>query len=123
MNRLEWAIRALSQPYEIQEALFPDFVEVADELALTFEEAMRPYIDCPSGLDMLTTAQRAALSNLDNCLMRMSGQENLHNWTMEAFVDSIEWATLRNLARQVLIVMNWPLSPPLRNSDIYVCGP
>jgi hypothetical protein len=123
MNRLEWAVKALSQPHKIQEALFPDFVEVADELALTFEEAMMPYTNCPNGLDVLTIAQRAALLNLDNCLARMSGQANFQNWTMEALVDSVEWENVRNFAKQVLIVMNWSLSPPPGNPDIYVCGP
>lgn len=122
MNRLEWAVRALSQPHDIQESMFPSFVEVADELALNFEEGLNRYVDVPGGLDIFTVEQRTALLDLDDYLTRMSGPDNLHNWTMEALVDSMEWETVRNLATLVLIVMGWPLSPPPGNLDIYVCS-
>lgn len=82
--------------------MFPGFVEVADELALNFEEGLKPYVDIPGGLDIFTVAQRAALLDLDDYLTRMSGLDNLHNWTMEALADSTKWETVRNLARRRL---------------------
>ena len=120
MTRLEWAVSALSQPYEIQEQLFPEFVEVADELALNWEEAMGPYLNVADGLDIFTTVQRAALFALDDCLMRMSGRDKLDNWTLKALAESTDWETVRNLATQVLAAMKWSLSPPPVNSDLYV---
>jgi hypothetical protein len=110
----------LSQPHEIQERLFPGFVEVADELALNWEEATRPYLNVPDGLEIFTIAQRAALSELDNYLMRMSGKDNLHKWTLKALAESADWETVRNLATQVLTAMKWPLSPPPGSLDLYI---
>lgn len=123
MSRLEWIVRALSQPHDVQERLFPNFVEVADELALNWEEALSPYLNVCGGFGTFTAEQKAALLNVDNYLMLMSGKDNAHLWTMEALENSAEWNIVRDLAMQILVLMKWPMTLPPDSSDIYVGSP
>ncbi len=43
-RRFSWSVQALALPAEAQLALYPSFVEVADELALELEETLEPFL-------------------------------------------------------------------------------
>jgi hypothetical protein len=119
-SRLEWSVRALAQPKEVQETLFPGFVCVADELALDFEESLQ---GCDGAQPRLATIVREAVRELDKHLEQMSGPDNSSLWTDEALARSAEWERVRELARVVVGRAGWPTSPPDPNRQLYVGPP
>lgn len=121
MCLLEWSVRALAKPAEIQLRLFPEFVCVADELALDFDEHYEG-VTISSQLGSLNPAQRTALKRLDVQLSLMSGPENKILWTDEALRSALEWELVRSIAAEVLDLMRWPSEPPPAGRAIYV-GP
>jgi hypothetical protein len=117
LQQFEWAVRALAQDPIGQRDLFPGFVEVADELALEFEERYRAV---RSGTSRLRPDQMQRVEALDAALEAMSGPEHVELWSMEALDHSLEWVHIRDLARQVVQIMGWPEDPPPRDRAIYV---
>lgn len=118
LRRLEWAVRALAQPAEVQAQLFPAFVCVADELALEFDEHWRrtrgSLAPLPSGL-------LGALAALDARLGSMSGHERAALWTNDALERAAEWAEVRRLAQAALAAAEWPTSrPPADRGDLWL---
>jgi hypothetical protein len=123
MKKLEWAARALAQPHDVQESLFPDFVEVADELALSWEEAFWPFEKNPSIFSAeFSEEQQQAILELNRYMGSISGEDHLDLWTMKALAASDEWKLLRKLARRVLTVMKWPPASPPASDGNYVGG-
>ena len=113
-------MQALARPGAEQLLLFPDFVCTADELALDFDEEVRPVL-AASPAD-ITRAQIVGLAELDALLESMSGgDENLGHWTDEAILHGKEWESVRALARRVLVLFSWQdESPPLDRGAVYV---
>ena len=61
---LKRSAQAIAQPSAVQLALFPEFVEVADELALALEEAIQ-------NLDSISAAWMRSCSATSQSSMRM----------------------------------------------------
>ena len=127
-TKLMWAIQALAMPAEVQLTLFPDFVCKADELALEFDEHYTRAISVFG--DKMTIEQKTVLSAIDQKLsdMSASGKEfSLSLWEEEGLLSSLQWTTIRILAREALEKFGWPVeSPPQESEDrgsIYVQGP
>ena len=116
-EHFEWSVRALAQPSDVQRSLFPSFVEVADELALDFDEHYR---DLPSFLSIFTREQAQRIEELNAALDAASGPEHGELWTMEALDHSSEWQCCRELARRVIEAMGWSSAAPPANRAIYV---
>lgn len=77
----EWYVQAIAQqPEEIQISLFPAFVEVADELALGWEEALA---ELPRVQTRLLPSQLQAIQKLDAYMGSLSGEQNARVWTLE----------------------------------------
>ena len=118
-----WAVQALAQPAESQLTLFPDFAEVADELALEHEEAQQAYLDSPAA-DSLKAPQQQALEALDNKLETMSGPANEPIWCVQALREQEVWNTVRSLARTVMTEMGWRDEvPPFDRGAIFIGPP
>jgi hypothetical protein len=99
MERLLTAVENLASPADRQKAYLVSLgvAPSADELALEFDDAM-------SGV----SAEAALSEKLDaigNQLAAMSGEENSHLWQMGALVKSPEWATVRTLAAEALVLL------------------
>ena len=118
MQQFEWSVRALAQPAAVQLALYPSFVEVADELALEFEEHSRR-ID----VDALTPAQRDAVRALDRALAEQSGPAHAELWEIAALDGTPEWAHFRALAAKVIELMGWSSDPPPYDRGAVYVGP
>jgi len=75
MEKFFKATQALSEPYDVQITLYPDFVEVADDLASDFEESMRlrEFSLYYENLDFL---QKRSIDELNNYMLSISGHEN-----------------------------------------------
>lgn len=115
-ERLKWALQALVQPSAVQLQLYPEFVCVPDELALDFDEALR-CIDQPD----LSREQWRGLAAVHALLESMSGPDKPF-WTAEALSTMPEWRQVRALARECLLVFDWPLDAPPWGRAIYVFG-
>jgi hypothetical protein len=121
MDRYKWAVQALSQAADVQLSLFPNFVVVADELALDYEEGYLQLLETWPG--KLTPIQREAVEKLEAHLLAMSGPNHPHLWTNEGLL-SEQWAECRRLSKRVLEVMEWPLElPPADRGFIYIYIP
>jgi len=117
LEKLKWSVQAIAQPSAVQIQLFPEFVEVADELALRWEEAIQ---DLQVMRTHLLPAQIAAIEELDAYMVSISGQAHTQMWTMDALKGSLEWQIMRELANQILHQMFWTETRPSFASDIYV---
>jgi hypothetical protein len=113
-----WAVQALAQPADVQPELFPDFVVVADELALEFDAA-RLVAESQVGRAW-SARQHQAVAYLDARLSEMGARPEL--WSNEGCLDHPRWSEVRQLAREVLAVFGWsPARPPL-GRVVYVRG-
>lgn len=112
----QWAVQALAQPAEVQRALFPDFVVVADELALDFDHWWRVF-ERDFG-HQLSSQQREACEALDRLLDEMSGPKP-ELWTDEGCLNHPKWSEVRQLAANVLTAFGWPADVPPIGRKIY----
>jgi hypothetical protein len=117
LDRMMWCTQALAQPAETQISLFPAFVEVADELALSWEEAFQ---ELQSVKERLTAPQLTAVLALDENLASISGPAHADLWKIQALSDTSEWKNLRQRAVELLEAMAWPNVTPSPNGDLYV---
>ena len=92
-NQLEWYVRALAQPADIQKFLFPDTGLAGDEMVLGFEESLE-YLSLEGFLkkydDSFTLLQKEALMSLNKVITEMSVMSNFNLWT-SAGLDASEW--------------------------------
>jgi hypothetical protein len=121
LQRLEWSVRALAQPAHIQFGLFPDFVCVADELALDFDQWYQTFLDSAGDIPF-SEVQIELLSQLDAKLLEMSGPTNETLWTDDALKGSAEWHDLREFALHVIEKLCWSDDPPPPNGDVFIKG-
>lgn len=113
---LRWAVQALVQPAEVQRALFPPFVVVADELALDFHHWWTTF-ERHYGHE-LSKEQREACEALDDLLAEMSGPKP-ELWTDEGCLNHPKWSEVRRLAANVLSAFGWPAEVPPIGRSIY----
>lgn len=117
LSKLKWIIQALAISAAEQVRLFPDFVNVADELALIWEEVL----DSLDVLEaMVSTEALLAIRKLDEKILSISGESNLQIWTEKALYESTHWEEIRGLATVVAKKMSWPISSPGPAEGIYI---
>jgi len=117
MNKIKLIVQSFAQPCEVQRSLFPNFANVADELAVEWEMVLEELDDT-----LLTDKQKQAIKALDDYMLSISGPANIQYWNNEALCQSKEWDTMRNLAEDILCVMGWGNDTPPKNLAIYVKG-
>lgn len=115
MNKIKWITQSFAQPYEVQKKLFPEFVNVADQLAVEWEVALDETNDA-----QLTDAQKQAIKTLDDYMLSISGPANLQYWNDNALSYSDEWNKTRVLAKIILDVMGWDNVVPPESNAIYI---
>ncbi|MEO1138587.1 MAG: hypothetical protein AAFW87_03935 [Pseudomonadota bacterium] len=102
-DELVWCLQALAQDADIQRSLYPEFVVVADELALDFDDALQLH-----GPDVLKT--HPDLAQLLALIESKSGQEGY--WFGRALEESEFWADIRKSARAILHARDLPSTIP-----------
>ncbi|MBQ0215642.1 hypothetical protein KAH51_19675 [Proteus vulgaris] len=115
MKQLEWITRAFMQPSNIQISLFPDFVNVADQLAVEWEIALDDI-----NYELLSVEQCSTIKEFDDYMLSISGPNNVRFWSNEALASSMEWEKMRVLARKVVVSMGWATTPPPNDNAIYI---
>lgn len=116
-EKFEWSLFALAQPARIQLELFPDFANTADELALSWEEAIEG-----TDLNELPFSARESIKKLDDYMLSISGKENAALWTDKSVTSSIQWATMRKMACDAIKELGWTKPHSLKSPSwaIYV---
>ncbi|QXH40982.1 hypothetical protein [Pseudomonas sessilinigenes] len=119
LSKLKWIIQALAVPAAEQVRLFPGFVNVADELALIWEEVLdgREFWESMVSADIVL-----AVRKLDDKILSISGESNSQIWAEKALYESNHWEEIRGLAVVVAEKMNWPINSPGAAEGIYI-GP
>lgn len=115
MNKIKWIAQVIAQPYEIQKSLFPDFANVADELAVEWEGALDEL-----NITSITDEQRSGIKKLDDYMLSISGPANIQYWNNTALCKSVEWQRMREMAIDILSIMHWEKTVPAKPKAIYI---
>ena len=115
MNKIKWIAQVIAQPYEIQKSLFPDFANVADELAVEWEGALDEL-----NITSITDEQRSVIKKLDDYMLSISGPANIQYWNNTALCKSVEWQRMREMAIDILSIMHWEKTVPAKPKVIYI---
>lgn len=115
MNKIKWIAQVIAQPYEIQKSLFPDFANVADELAVEWEGALDEL-----NITSITDEQRSVIKKLDDYMLSISGPVNIQYWNNTALCKSVEWQRMREMAIDILSIMHWEKTVPAKPKAIYI---
>jgi hypothetical protein len=110
LQKFTWALQALAQPADVQIQLYPNFVCVADELALEYNVFLVAVLVNHS--QQFSSTQVQTLQSLDAFLNQMSGSENKSHWTNDALRNDGKWAQVRILAEEALNELGWTKSVP-----------
>lgn len=94
-------LRIVAAPCEVQKKTFPEFVNIADEIALTFYEEVMLRSDTLFKARMLEEKQYEKIKILNEKFHEMSTKKDV--WTVEALRDSIEWEECRQIAEEILL--------------------
>ncbi|ACX86276.1 hypothetical protein F6Q07_22855 [Pectobacterium parmentieri] len=116
MNKIKWITQVFAQDSEVQKSLFPNFVNVADELAVEWEIAL----DEVNENAELTEEQRLVIKVLDDYMLSISGPANIQYWNNDALCHSSEWCNMRKMAKNILDIMKWDCIVPPKSDAIYI---
>lgn len=116
LTQMKWALQALAQQPAIQLTLFPEYVVVADELALDFDN----WYGATKWRECFTAPQRATLEAVDDLLDQMTLARDPELWTEKALTERPEWREARELAQQALKSLDWEFGAPPRYRSAYV---
>lgn len=119
MNKIKWVTQAIAQPCEIQKSLFPDFANIADELAVEWEMALNDLNDSQVA-SLFSSEQKLAVKNLDDYMLSISGAANIQYWNNDALCRSVEWQKMRKMANDILRIMNWENVVPAKADALYI---
>jgi hypothetical protein len=104
LERLIEALKLVACSADAQIAALPEFVVIADEVALLFDEELRA-VD----LAACTPIVRERLASIDRSLSAMSETKSL--WTIDALRTAPEWASLRSTAAEILSALGVTAGP------------
>ena len=115
-NELRWSLQGLAVAGSEQRALFPEYVQKADDLAFEFDHCAAVV---RGGYEAeLSGPQAEALAAIEQKLATMSrdGAEfDVELWTDAALTSSEHWADVRRLAAAALEAFGWPVESPSQN--------
>lgn len=123
-NRFEKLVQALkllaARPEQLRQ-LFPDFVDVPDELALELDHWLVFGVDFVSQ-GLVSEEQLHDVQSIDDVFEAFSGRQDSQFWTMEAVASSEVWEQLRQKAKSILASMGIPTHIDHIEGIIYVPG-
>ena len=115
MAELIEALRLLAAPFEEQVDVLPDFVGVASEIALSFDDAYE-VLDVSSLQPVLV----AHLERIDSALDQMSADPHSDFWTLASLGTSPVWIGLRQEALAALQSIGLEYARPHIDQGRYV---
>jgi hypothetical protein len=117
------ALQLLASPADFQVRYYPDFVLVADELALDFDHWRSVFLS--NFATELTPEQTLAFAVIDDRFQALSsggGEYNEQFWTDGGLRESSDWVGIRRMATRALSLLGWPLERPDTILSVYVKG-
>lgn len=118
LDLLIQSLQLLAADYQTQLRIFPSFVHVPDELALTFDDAFL-LVEQTQRVELLNEQQAGSLHQLDELLSAMS-DESESLWTLDALQHSPEWQHIRCLAKALLAAFGIPQQAPTLAGLTYI---
>ena len=110
-----WSLQALAQPARVQLTLFPNFVVVAEELALDLGNWLAVVIEN----ELVVPKETISLAQeIDTLLQEASGPASTE-WSESALATSMMWQRIRRLATEALSAAGLPAAPPPGNRSEY----
>ena len=109
LQQLKYSIQTLALPVTAQLRLHRSKQCRVAELAQAFDHWQKQANDEMSGL---TQAQTAVLNQLDQELMRMVESGREPKWSDSGLRHSRAWQQVRHIAREALLLFDWPLDVP-----------
>lgn len=103
-EKLVQALRLLAAPPEQLRQLFPDFVDIPDELALELDHWLVFGVHFVSQ-GLISGEQLHDMQSIDDVFGAFSGKQHSEFWTMEAVSSSEVWEQLRQKAKSILASM------------------
>lgn len=103
--RLKDSLQALAAPADVQIGLFPEFVVVADELALDLQNWSGVAVQ-----GSIADERKSALRRLDQELSELGKHKGL--WSLDALKHSQEWERVRIHAQTTLEAFGWEAAIP-----------
>ncbi len=98
--------------------MFPEFANVADELAVEWQIALDELNDL--SMISITDEQWSAIKKLDTYMLSISGSVNIQYWNNDALCQSAEWQKMREMAIDILSIMQWEKTVPEKPKAIYI---
>jgi hypothetical protein len=108
LERLQHTVQRLSINAVQQVAQYPDFVVVADELALDFDH----WLEVCESNGYVDKELLPHLRRIDKQLDIMSGEENANLWTVPALQSHAAWKLVRGFAHAAIDAAGWPHGAP-----------
>lgn len=99
------SLQLVAAPYQSQIKVFPSFVNLPDEIALTFNDS---YLLSEQLLKagLISKVVYTELSEVDACFEALSNPENAGFWTLEAMQHDFRWQEFREKAIRILELLN-----------------
>ncbi|MDD6209893.1 MAG: hypothetical protein PUB21_04725 [Bacteroidales bacterium] len=119
-NTLVQSLRLVASPADIQIKSLPDFVCIADEIALTYDET---YVLLPQIAEedkRFTPQVMETLKELDRLFGEMSEDKTL--WDIDQLKENLKWEKSRLLAYEALQLLGEPYEFPDLGYISYVRG-
>jgi hypothetical protein len=100
-DRLIQCLQLVASDAEEQISVFPDFVDIPDEIALEYDR-MLTWLDDYHSEEMITEEQKRRLKQIDDLFTGMSHDKSKSYWDLEALRNLPEWEQARMQARDLL---------------------
>lgn len=114
-NQLIQSLRLVEVSPDIQIRLLPQFVNIADEIALVYDDAFLIASELKER-NIISSDTFKILTELNELFEKMSIDKSL--WSVEMLRTNIDWERTRKIAGQVLKELHEPLDKP--NLDFIV---
>lgn len=104
-RRMYNAVLLMASNYEKQIDALPKTINIADEIALAFDDEVVEGMDVLYKYGMLSLAECTLIKDINNQLSDMSREHDEGLWTLKALKESNLWEQCREKARQLLTLL------------------
>lgn len=108
------ALQIIAAPYDKQIAIFPTYVCVPDEIALTFEDAMLHVGE----LQQEGLIEQVQIEKLKELARKFDSLVGENEWSLSALKDTKKWKCIRKKAKILLSLLEEKWSIPKKVEDV-----
>jgi hypothetical protein len=100
-DRFIQCLQLVASDPEEQISLFPDFVDIPDEIALEYNHRLT-WLNQNYSEKLINEEEINKLKQIDDLFTRMSLDKSINYWDLKALRNASEWELARNMAKEVL---------------------